>query len=65
MFDPVNATSYHTLSPADVNTTSSQVFNMAHLLSLLMIEIIQKLALKLAQESIVLLQNNKSMSMRF
>ncbi|XP_065885424.1 uncharacterized protein [Dysidea avara] len=43
MFDLVNATSYHTLSPADVNTTSSQ-----------------EVALKLAQESIVLLQNNKS-----
>ncbi|XP_065885416.1 uncharacterized protein [Dysidea avara] len=43
MFDPPNDTSYHILSPDDVNTADSQ-----------------ELALKLAQESIVLLQNNKS-----
>ncbi|XP_065885783.1 uncharacterized protein [Dysidea avara] len=43
LFDPANDTSYHSLSPADVNTADSQ-----------------NLALKLAQESIVLLQNNKS-----
>ncbi|XP_065885422.1 uncharacterized protein [Dysidea avara] len=43
MFDPVNDSSYHSLSPADVNTADSQ-----------------DLALNLAQESIVLLQNNKS-----
>ena len=28
MFDPANDSSYHTLSPADVNTADNQVMNM-------------------------------------
>ena len=30
MFDPANDTSYHTLSPADVNTADSQVNYKLH-----------------------------------
>ena len=43
MFDPVNDSSYHSLSPADVNTADSQVyilyenFTMNHLLLLLLL----------------------------
>ena len=62
MFDPANDSSYHTLSPADVNTADSQVLHMQTGKSLIHMHEYcpQELALKLAQESIVLLQNNKS-----
>ena len=60
LFDPANYTSYHTLSPADVNTNKSQVKVTQLECVIYVAATIQELALKLAQESIVLLQNNKS-----
>jgi len=58
MFDPPNDTSYHFLSPDDVNTADNQVRSYCYVIT--SYANVQDLALKLAQESIVLLQNNKS-----